>query len=244
MREAARAFTGWGIDDRSGKFVNRTSEHDNGTKTFLGKRGNFNGDDILNRLLAHPRTAETIATKMWREFINISRPDARIIKQWAQRFRGSNYDIATLLKAVLSSDVFWAKQNRGALIKSPVELTIGTLRALPYSLQSHRNNLPHNLSIMGQELFNHPSVKGWSGGKNWVSSQSLLRRNSILNSLARGNLNERRNRGGIAQALPDLDSAHMQQWLLAIPPLQALPEKPGKQRLVRALVLDPAYQVC
>ncbi len=244
MREAARAFTGWGIDDRSGKFINRTGEHDNGTKTFLGKRGNFNGDDILNRLLAHPRTAETIATKMWREFINISRPDARIIKQWAQRFRGSNYDIATLLKAVLSSDVFWAKQNRGALIKSPVELTIGTLRALPYSLQSHRNNLPHNLSIMGQELFNHPSVKGWSGGKNWVSSQSLLRRNSILNSLARGNLNERRNRGGIAQALPDLDSAHMQQWLLAIPPLQALPEKPGKQRLVRALVLDPAYQVC
>jgi uncharacterized protein (DUF1800 family) len=243
MREAARAFTGWSIDDRSGKFINRREQHDNGTKIFLGKRGNLDGDDILNRLLAHPRTAETIATKMWHEFINISRPDTSIIKQWAQRFRGSNYDIATLLKTVLTSDAFWAKQNRGALIKSPVELTIGTLRALPYSLQSHRSNLPHNLAIMGQELFNHPSVKGWSGGKNWVSSQSLLRRNSILTSLARGNLNERRNRGGVAQALPDLDTAQMQQWLLAIKPLQPLPQKPGKQRLVRALVLDPAYQV-
>ncbi len=243
MREAARAFTGWGIDERSGKFVFRANDHDNGIKTFLGKRGNLNGDDILNRLLAHPRTAETIAEKMWREFISITRPDTRITRQWAQRFRSSNYDIATLIKAVLTSDVFWARQNRGALIKSPVELTIGTLRALPYTIQSHRNNLPHNLAIMGQELFNHPSVKGWSGGKNWVSSQSLLRRNSILTSLARGNLNERRNRGGIASRLPDLSVDEMQNWLLAIKPLQPLPEKPGKQRLVRALVLDPAYQV-
>lgn len=243
MREAARAFTGWGIDDRSGRFVNRPNEHDNGTKTFLGKRGNFRGEDIINILLRHPRTAETIAEKMWHEFISISRPDRRITRQWASRFRNSNYDIPTLLKAVLNSDVFWARHHRGALIKSPVELTIGTLRTLPYSIQSHRNNLSHNLSIMGQELFNHPSVKGWTGGKDWISSQSLLRRNSILNGLARGNLNEHRNRGGITQKLPNIKPLEMQQWLLPIKPLKPMPEKPGNQRLVRALVLDPAYQV-
>lgn len=243
MREAARAFTGWGIDDRSGRFINRQNDHDNGTKTFLGKRGNLKGEDILNRLLAHPRTAETIAEKMWHEFISVSRPDKRITKQWANRFRGSNYDIATLLKAVLNSDVFWAKHNQGALIKSPVDLTIGTLRALPYSIQSHRNNLAHSLSIMGQELFNHPSVKGWSGGKDWVSSQSLLRRNSILTSLARGSLNERKSRGNIAKKLPQIEPAQMTKWLLPIKPLQPLPSEPGVQRLVRALVLDPAYQV-
>lgn len=242
MREATRAFTGWGLDDRTGKFVFRQNQHDGGTKTFLGKRGNFKGEDIIKILLAHPKTAERIAEKMWHEFISISNPDRRITRQWAQQFRNSNYDIPTLIKAVLTSEVFWVKYHRGALIKSPIELTIGTLRTLPYTLP-RRQNLAHSLNIMGQGIFEHPSVKGWTGGRNWVSTQSLLRRNSILTNLTRGNLNEHKNRGGIANKLPQISDEEIKQWLLAIKPLQAAPTKPGKQRLVRSLVLDPAYQV-
>ena len=241
MREAARAFTGCGVDDRSGRYIFRANDHDNGVKTFLGKRGNFKCEDIINILLKHPRTAEHIATKMWYEFICISRPDMRVIKQWAQAFRGSNYDISTLMKAVLNSPAFWAKQNRGALIKSPIELTLGTLRTLPYS--AAHTDLAHNLNIMGQGVFAHPSVKGWDGGKNWISTQSLLRRNSMMTNLTRGNLNERKNRGGIAQKLPDIPPKQMHDWLLAIPALQPAPKQSGKQRFARSLVLDPAYQV-
>jgi uncharacterized protein (DUF1800 family) len=241
MREAARAFTGWGIDDRSGKFVFRATDHDNGVKTFQGKRGNFKGEDIINILLQHPRTAERIAEKMWYEFISISRPDMHVIKQWAQAFRGSNYDISTLIRSVFNSDVFWAKHHRGALIKSPIQLTLGTLRALPYS-PAHID-LAHNLNIMGQGVFAHPSVKGWPGGKKWISTQSLLRRNSMMNNLTAGNLNEKKNRGGIASKMPDASPELLRQWLLATPPLQAPPTTSGKQRLARAFVLDPAYQV-
>ena len=241
MREAARAFTGWGIDDRSGRFIFRAADHDNGTKTFLGKRGNFKGEDIINMLLRHPRTAERIAEKMWHEFVSISRPDQRVTKQWAQAFRGSNYNIPTLIRAVFNSEAFWAKQHRGALIKSPIQLTIGTLRALPYS--AAHTDLAHNLNIMGQGVFAHPNVKGWAGGKTWISTQSLLRRNSMMSNLSKGNLNERRNRGGIATKMPDIDPQQLRQWLLAIPPLQAPPTTSGKQRLARAFVLDPAYQV-
>lgn len=241
MREAARTFTGWGIDDRTGNFIIRAQDHDNGVKTFLGKRGNFKGEDIINILLRHPKTAETIATKMWHEFISISRPDARVIKQWAAKFRNSNYDIATLIRTVLHSPVFWSRHNRGALIKSPIDLTIGTLRALPYS--SAHTDLTHNLNIMGQGVFAHPSVKGWTGGKTWISTQSILRRNSMMSNLTKGNLNEKRNRGGIAAKMPDINPQQLRQWLLAIQPLQAPPTTSGKQRLARAFVLDPAYQV-
>ncbi len=241
MREAARAFTGWGIDDQKGNFIVRAEAHDNGVKTFLGKRGNFKGEDIINILLQHPRTAETIAEKMWREFINISQPDPRYTRQWAQIFRASHYDIPALIKAVLNSEPFWNKANRGALIKSPIELTIGTLRSLPYS-PAHID-LAHSLNIMGQAVFAHPSVKGWAGGKTWISTQSLLRRNSMMTNLTKGNLNEHKNRGGIANKMPDISDQQMREWLLAIPPLLAPPTTSGKQRLARAYVLDPAYQV-
>jgi len=241
IREAARAFTGWSIDDRSGRFVFRGDLHDSGVKTFLGQTGRFKGDDILNIVLKNPHTAQRIADKMWHEFINISSPDKSITRQWAQQFLASNYDIPTLLKAILTSKPFWAQANRGALIKSPIELTIGTLRALPYTLP--RNNLAHNLNIMGQGVFAHPSVKGWEGGDNWISTQSMLRRASMMTNLARGNLNAHRGQSGISQRLPDLSTDEMIDWLLPVKPIQPLPQKQGKQRLVRALVLDPSYQV-
>jgi len=241
MREAARAFTGWSIDPRNGRFTINQQHVDTGVKTFLGKRGNFKGEDIINILLQHPKTAETIATKMWHEFINISRPDQRVIQHWAGVFRNSGYDIKALMNQVLNSDAFWHPANKGGLIKSPIELTIGTLRTLPYTLR--RTDLAHNLNIMGQGVFEHPSVKGWAGGKNWISTQSLLRRNSMMTNLTSGNLNEHRNGGGIANKMPDVNPEELYKWLLPIPPLQKMPIEPGKQRLTRAFVLDPAYQV-
>ena len=168
-------------------------------------------------------------------------PDQRVINHWAAAFRKSNYDIKTLLNQIFNSKEFWATKNRGALIKSPIELTVGTLRTLPYQLR--RVDLAHNLNIMGQGVFAHPSVKGWSGGKAWISTQSILRRNSMMTNLTSGNLNEHKYKGGIANKMPDVTPDQLHQWLLAIPPLQQMPTEPGKRRLTRAFILDPAYQV-
>src|ERR1700754_3627308 len=50
IKEAARAFTGWGANVQ-GDFVFRKGQHDDGNKTVLGHTGRFDGDDILNILL-------------------------------------------------------------------------------------------------------------------------------------------------------------------------------------------------
>jgi uncharacterized protein (DUF1800 family) len=55
VKESARAFTGWGFNPR-GEYVLRPFVHDNGTKTFMGKTGNLNGDDIINTLLEKKET--------------------------------------------------------------------------------------------------------------------------------------------------------------------------------------------
>ena len=57
VKEAARAFTGWGANIKS-EFVFRRFQHDDGTKTVLGKTGNFDGDNVLDILLEQKQTDE------------------------------------------------------------------------------------------------------------------------------------------------------------------------------------------
>src|SRR5687767_11256196 len=64
VKEAARAFTGWGTN-LQGEFVFRKFQHDEGQKTVFGKTGNFNGDDILQLLLEKKQTAIFITEKIY-----------------------------------------------------------------------------------------------------------------------------------------------------------------------------------
>ena len=66
IREAARAFTGWSNDDL--RFKVEEAKHDTSEKVFLGKRGNFDGVEILNVILAQEVTANFIAGKIYRYF--------------------------------------------------------------------------------------------------------------------------------------------------------------------------------
>lgn len=239
IRQAARAFTGWNIDSRTGHFVNHYNQHDHGEKTLLGKKGSFNGDQALDIMLQHPRTPIRLVERFWAEFINSSTPNPTTIKQWANTLVRSHYNITSLLRAILTSDAFWTKSNRGALIKSPIDLGVGTLRTLPYNLP--RNNLAHQLALMGQPLFDQSTVKGWVTGQDWISTQSMLLRSSLIRNMTRGNL--RSSKSEMDKKLPNIPKEKMAQWLLAIPPLTGFPKKEGSQRLVRHLVLDPAFQV-
>src|SRR4030095_12734086 len=69
VKEAARAFTGWGANIK-GEFVFRKGQHDSGAKTILGKTGNFNGEDVLNIILDKPATAYFISYKVYKYFVN------------------------------------------------------------------------------------------------------------------------------------------------------------------------------
>ena len=239
VRDAARAFTGWSVNKHNGRFINQSKQHDFGMKTIFGRAGKHTGEQALDIMLEQVKTSERLAERLWYEFVSIAHPNPQIIKRWANVFIHSRYNIETLVRTVLKSDEFWAMKNRGGLIKSPIDLVIGTLRTLPYV--SPHKDLTHQIALLGQSLFEQPSVKGWIGGEDWISSQSLLLRGNILRNFTRGNLSN--SRSGVEQALPAINKQKMAAWLLAVPALKTLPIQEGKQRFVRALVLDPAYQV-
>jgi uncharacterized protein (DUF1800 family) len=239
IRAAASAFTGWGADLHRGTFKFDSSKHDDKPVTFLGVRNITNGNQIVDVLLKHPRTAEFIAEKVWREFVSDNYHDRRYTQRWAKVFRNSKYSIKTLMVEVLNSDAFWDARHRGNMIKSPIDLVIGTLRTLPFAKLPYRD-LAHTLELLGQDPLNPPTVKGWAGGKSWIDTQTMLVRTSFLNKITRysGSTNAR-----LVRRLPNTTGMDVVNWLSPVAPVLALPTTPGKLRLVRALVLDPTYQL-
>jgi len=183
IKEAARAFTGWSLDRDTGRYLFRPAIHDYGMKTVLGKSGRFDGDGVLDVILDRPQTAEFITAKLWREFVS-GDPDPREVQRIGKAFRNRNYDIKVALRFLLESDAFWDPANRGSLIKSPVELVVGTLRQLDVA-PGGATPFVVVAAGMGQNLFSPPNVKGWPGGEQWINSNSLLARKQFLDRLAR-----------------------------------------------------------
>jgi uncharacterized protein (DUF1800 family) len=238
IKAAAIAFTGWGVDRNRGTYVYNAAKHDSRRVTFMGRTGSFTGDQIIDIILEKPRTAENIAEKFWKEFISDARPDPRVIRHWGATFRKSNYNIKTLLSTVLNSNEFWSTKYRGTLTKSPIDLVVGTLRTLPFP-KLPDTELVHISQLLGQDLFDPPTVKGWAGGSAWIDTQTLLVRTSLLNKLTRHS-------GASAKVqsyLPKTNGAEVVDWLLPLAPALPLPTTPGKRRMVRALMLDPVFQL-
>lgn len=173
IKEAARAFTGWGTN-LSGEFIFRKGQHDGAAKTFMGKTGNFDGDDILDILLEQPETAIFITRKIYKFFVN-EEFDAEKVEWLAKRFYQSGYAIPDLLEDIFTSDWFFAPKNMGSKIKSPVELWVGMRRQLPLTMQVWSAQLIFQ-KLLGQVLFYPPNVAGWPGGKAWIDTSSLLLR--------------------------------------------------------------------
>jgi len=173
IKEAARAFTGWGFNFK-GEFEFRKFQHDDDSKTVLGKTGNFNGDDMLDILLEQKQTAKFITKKIYRYFVNDQVDDAKV--EWlSSRFYQSGYDIKKLMEDIFTSDWFYDEKNIGTKIKSPVELIAGIRRFLPMEMENDQAQLLFQRTL-GQILFYPPNVAGWPGGKNWIDSSSLMLR--------------------------------------------------------------------
>lgn len=185
VKESARSFTGYGFN-KNGEFVNREFVHDDGQKTFMGKTGNFNGEDIMNALLERKETAHFISNKLYKYFVN-DIPDAAHVNEMAGVFYNANYEIKPLLEFVFTADWFYDDKNTGNLIKAPVEFFVGLNRQFYISYQRPEVLLKFQQAL-GQVLFYPPNVAGWPGGRNWIDSSSLMYRLKIPSILLNSGL--------------------------------------------------------
>jgi uncharacterized protein (DUF1800 family) len=174
VREAARAFTGWFVNRQEGFAFNfNRNQHDAGAKTILGRTGNWDGGDVIDILLEQPATAQFMATKLFTFFVH-DHPAPSTINRLADTFRGSGYEVRELVRAILHSPELSSDEAYHALVKSPAEHVVGTMKTLGID---EVGSAPLGLlNRMGMALFNPPSVAGWAWGAAWINTATLLER--------------------------------------------------------------------
>ena len=184
IKQIARCFTGWEV--RNGRFRFKEFQHDQGSKTFFGKTGNFDGQDAVRIVLAQPAAAEFIAGKLFRFFVcDEPAPPQPLIGPLAKQLRENEFTIGPVIERILSSRLFFSSASVGRKIRSPVELSVGLLRALAGATNVYR--LAEELAQLGQAVFFPPNVKGWEGGRHWINTSTLLGRANLVGRLVGGN---------------------------------------------------------
>jgi uncharacterized protein (DUF1800 family) len=188
VRESARAFTGWTL--QGGKQQRYTTQSafnpryfDSGQKTFMGKTGNFTGDDIVEMLVPLRVTAERLSTRLF-SFFAYPNPEPEIVRHLADTFQHSRYNVGAVVREIFGMDAFYSAKAYRALVKSPAELTAQTLRATGADARSLLA-AANAMAPMGQVLFYPPNVAGWPAGTSWINSSTLLNRINFANAAAR-----------------------------------------------------------
>ena len=78
VRECSRAFTGWTFETKiprapygrfPWKFEYRPEDHDDGEKVFLGHKGRFNGEDIIDIIVQQPACGRFICRHLYNFFV-------------------------------------------------------------------------------------------------------------------------------------------------------------------------------
>ena len=219
VRESARAFTGWVLSRDTGvaSFVPRL--HDDGPKTFLGQTGDFSGDDVIDVIMHQDATAAFVARKVLRHFV-YDDPEPELIDAVAASFRAGRYDVGALMNTLLRSNVFYSARAYRSLVKSPVELVVGTLRTIGVTASTPR--IIGAMNAMNQLLMHPPNVAGWPGGAQWLNQGTILARLNFLNQL-------------VSFHAPAYGAAAQ-----PVNPMQAMPAIPGPQAwLAGAVATDP-----
>ncbi len=202
VKAAARVLTGWRDDSTttpvSSYFdADRTptsTRHDPTNKQFsasfnntvitgrTGANGRLEIDDLIAMIFAQSETAKYICRKLYRWFVYYvidAAAESNVIAPMAALLAANNFEIAPVLKALLSSAHFFDPMNRGCMIKNPIDVTVGLCRQFSCILPAAAAGLATRYSTldyvrtqaatMNMNIGDPPDVAGWAA--YWLSPQ-------------------------------------------------------------------------
>jgi uncharacterized protein (DUF1800 family) len=184
VQQGARCLTGWVLRDQGVVF--QRGRFDSGSKTVLGKTGDFDAHGFAGLALAQPASAGFVIGRLWFRLVSATPPSAATLARLTAAY-GEGRDVRSLLTAMVADPGF--KDPASSLVKQPVEWTVGLLRALglrPGKLdEQEQTKLLAGLRGMGQVPCRPPSVGGWPAGASWLTTSAGVTRLQLAQQLAK-----------------------------------------------------------
>lgn len=181
IKNGAKGLAGLGIGETTAMY--RRFLEDNEPIEYLGKKGILKLDEMVDAIFDHPKIPYLLTQKMLKWFL-YDEPKQELVTYYGDYFRKVNFEIKPLLVKIFSEQ--YAKNDTGgSKIKNPLEYIL----LLTSELKTQRpesTTIAFFLKQQGMDLFNPPNVKGWDGGKSWLTSQIYLQRNNVADLLCSG----------------------------------------------------------
>lgn len=179
VKQAARALTGW-VRRRGEDARFLRNQHDKGKKTILGETDAFDLDGLVDLLLAQEACPRWIAGKLLAYFEGRPPAEERL-QSYADLLRAADYELAPFLRELFSDPAFYADEVVGTRIASPVDYLVGSTRRL--GARPPGRVLWLAACQIGECLMDPPNVKGWEGGRAWITTSTFLQRGNFAGML-------------------------------------------------------------
>jgi len=190
IKNGAKGLAGLTMGDEGGWYKKIRLDNDN--IEYFGERGIFKVDALVDIIFKQPAAPYLITKKILQWFI-YDNPEESLVKKYGDYLRKVDFEIQPFLETIFIEE--FEKSNAGSKIKDPLTFGLQLLDIFPEH-QIDNQQIAQFLKKQGMELFNQPNVKGWDGGRSWLTSQIYLQRNNVVELLSQGRSMEKMIRGG------------------------------------------------
>lgn len=170
-------------------------------------------DDLIDMIFNSPHTAKNICRRIYREFVYFDitpEIETDIIGPLAATLEQNNFQITSVLQMLFASEHFYDvdsvptnDNNIGAIIKSPLDLIIGSIRLFDLDVPDQTTDLENNYTLysklinqldsQGLSFFEPYDVAGYDAyfqvpdfQRYWISSNYLANRYKFAEYLIDG----------------------------------------------------------
>ncbi len=180
IKNGAKALAGLGLGEQEATY--RKIFQDNDVITYLGKKGIFKADDLVDIIFEQKAIPYLLTSKILKWFI-YDNPPEDLVKYYGDYFRKVNFEMKPLLLKIFTEE--YAKNTFGSKIKDPLTYILQLKNELNIA-EVDNSVIAFFLMQQGMDLFNQPNVKGWEGGRSWLTSQLFLQRNNVADLFCNG----------------------------------------------------------
>ena len=180
IKNTALALAGLTFGEEKGQY--RPFLKDNSNKTVFGKSGNFIIDDVIDIIFEQKNTPYFLAEKALKWFF-YDNPSKDLIVKYGDILKNNQFELKPFFNKMFIDECLI--NQSGNQIKNP----------LIYLFQIHNDlNLNPNYKLLAfilknqaMDIYDQPNVKGWKGGKDWLTSQIYADRNQLIDFIISGN---------------------------------------------------------